>query len=339
MALPAVSVLLPVHNAEPWLEVCLRSLLSQRFDDFEIVAVDDGSRDRSGAILDAWARRERRLRALHQPHAGLIPSLNSGLAACKGDLVARMDADDVAASARLGLQARRFAQDPQLDVCSCLVRHFPFRRVAAGFKLYDRWLNSLVSHQAIMRARFIESPLAHPSVMIRRATLVSAGGYRDRGWPEDYDLWLRLAASGARFAKVPRVLHYWRDHDHRLTRRDPRYGNRRFLALKAHYLARGPLAGDRSVLLWGAGQTGRRLARELETEGVTIDAFLDIDCKKIGGQLRGRPVVDAEELPALGRSSKTLVLVAVAARGARSLIRDRLERWRLVEGRDFILAA
>ena len=219
------------------------------------------------------------------------------------------------------------------------MRHFPSAAVGQGFRIYERWLNGLLSHDDILRERFIESPLPHPSVMARRRILEAAGGYRDTGWPEDYDLWLRLAADGVRFRKLPRCLVGWRAHAGRLTHTDQRYSVERFLACKAHHLARGPLAGRRPVV-WGAGQTGRRLAKHLERERAAPEAFIDIDPKKIGGSLRRRPVLAVDELPRLlTRLHHPVVVAAVSSRGARQLIRERLRAWGLDEGTDFWCAA
>jgi glycosyltransferase involved in cell wall biosynthesis len=336
---PRVSVLLPVRDALPFLGDCLASLAAQSLGDFEVVAVDDGSRDGSHELLAATARRDRRLRLLRQPRRGLVAALNRGLAACRAPYVARLDADDLAARRRLELQAAALDVDPELGVLSCRVRHFPSSAVGRGFRIYERWLNRLVSHEQIVRERFIESPLPHPSVMARRRVLQGAGGYRDRGWPEDYDLWLRLAAAGIRFAKLPRCLVGWRAHAGRLTHTDRRYAVERFLACKAHHLARGPLAG-RQPVIWGAGQTGRRLAKHLEREGFRPAAFVDIDPQKIGGSLRRRPVLAADELPRLlADLDRPLVVTAVSSRGARALIRARLENWGLQEGVGFWCAA
>ena len=338
-ASPRVSVLLPVRDAEPFLGDCLASLATQSLTDFEVVAVDDGSRDGSAARLAAAARRDRRVRVVSRPREGLVAALNRGLEACRAPYVARLDADDLAARRRLELQAAALDADPRLDLVSCRVRHFPSAAVGLGFRIYERWLNGLLSHEQILRERFIESPLPHPSVMARRDVLRAAGGYRDRGWPEDYDLWLRLAASGARFRKLPRCLVGWRAHPGRLTHTDRRYAVERFLACKAHHLVCGPLAGRRTIV-WGAGQTGRRLAKHLEREGAAPQAFLDIDPKKIGGSLRRRPVLAADELPRLltGRRPP-LVVSAVSSRGARRLIRARLVGLGLEEGVDFWCAA
>jgi glycosyltransferase involved in cell wall biosynthesis len=334
MTPPTVSVLLPVRDARPWLETGLASLARQTLADFEVIAVDDGSGDGSGALLDRWASRDPRFTVIHQPADGLVAALNRGLERCRAPLVARMDADDVSHPRRLELQAARFSPLSEAGVVSCLVRHFPSRRVFKGFRLYEDWLNSLRTHSEMARARFIESPVAHPSVMIRREVLTDIGGWRDRGWAEDYDLWLRCFRAGVVFAKIGRPLFFWREHDTRLTRTDSRYSVPSFLRCKAHFLARGPLAGAGGAVLWGAGRTGRRLSGFLLEEAVDIAAVVDIDPRKIGGTLRGIPIIAPERLPDhLG--SGTVVLAAVASRGARDLIRARLVEIGLEEGRTF----
>jgi hypothetical protein len=187
---------------------------------------------------------------------------------------------------------------------------------------------------------FVEAPVAHPSVMIRRSWLERMGGYQDLGWPEDYDLWLRLHQAGARFVKVPEVLLYWREHPGRLTRTDRRYSVENFLRAKSHYLAKGPLLDRRSVIVWGAGQMGRRLSKHLISEGAPLVAFVDIDPKKIGRQRRGRPVISPDDLAQLwSASDRPIVLAAVGARGARKLIRSQLTSMGLHEGQDWLAVA
>jgi glycosyltransferase involved in cell wall biosynthesis len=327
-------VLLPVRDALPHLDRCIESLGRQTLTDFEVVAVDDGSIDGTGDVLDRWAKSDFRVRVLHRSASGLIEALNSGLEACRAPLVARMDADDVSHPRRLELQTGLLDARPDVGVVSCLVRHFPWRGVGEGFRIYQAWLDSLLTHDDMARERFVESPLAHPSVVVRRELLVEAGGYRDLGWPEDYDLWLRLFSSGMRFAKVDRPLYFWREHSGRLTRSHDRYSTDAFLRCKAHFLMLGPLAAEGPVVVWGAGQTGRRLSRHLMDEGAKIEAFVDIDPDKIGRTLRGRPIVAPNRLPYLLGPS-TVVLAAVASRGARQLIRDRLEALDLTEAHDY----
>ena len=335
---PAISVLLPVRDAEATLEAALRSLARQSFADFQAVCVNDGSVDSSGEILDRWAATDPRFEVVHIARCGLVPTLNAGLALCRGPMVARMDGDDVCHPRRFELQHELFDDQPDLGVVSCLVRHFPQRGVGEGNRLYEEWLNGLVDHSQILRERFVEAPVAHPSAMVRREILETAGGYRDRGWPEDYDLWLRLLHAGVRFAKVRRHLLFWREHERRLTRVQRCYSKDAFLRCKAHHLLRGPLAKGTPAVLWGAGPTGRRLSGYLLEGGAAIEAVVDIDPAKVGDTMRGLPIIAPETLSA-HLTPETVVLTAVAARGGRALVRARLESMGLEEGARFFCVA
>ncbi|HLE23886.1 MAG TPA: glycosyltransferase [Anaerolineales bacterium] len=336
MPAAAISVLMPCYNAGATVDEALASILNQTRTDFELIAVDDGSTDDTRRHLETWAQRDRRVAVLARPHGGLVNALQAGLAACRAPLVARMDADDRSISDRLEKQVDLLESQPEAAVVGCLVEPFPPQDVRQGFRLYVEWLNSLVTPQAIAREIFVESPLAHASVVMRRDWLERVGGYQDRGWPEDYDLWLRLHLAGARFAKVPEVLVGWRENPARATRTDRRYSVENFLRAKAHYLTLGPLVGRESLLIWGAGQMGRRLSKHLLRGGAPLRAFIDIDPAKIGRMRRGVPIVAVEELPSLWSSlARPVLLAAVGSRGARGLIRTQLAGMGLVETQDW----
>ena len=328
-------MLVAVYDAGRYLEPALRSLAGQTLGDFEALCLDDGSTDGSGAALDRWAERDPRFRVLRPGRVGLVAALNALVAEARAPYLARFDADDAMHPRRLELQAARLDANPGVGVVSCLVRHFPPAEVKEGNRVYEAWLNGLVTPEEIAREVFVESPVAHPSVMLRAGLVESLGGYRDDGLPEDYDLWLRAWLAGVRFAKVPRTLLYWRDHPSRLTRTHGRYSLESFLKAKARALAAGPLAENPRFVLWGAGMTGRRLLRQLLKTGRRPAAVLDIDPRKVGRTRHGVPVVPPEAFS----PGSALVLAAVGARGARALIRERLARWGLVEARDFWMVA
>jgi hypothetical protein len=103
--------------------------------------------------------------------------------------------------------------------------------------------------------RFIDSPLAHGTALLRHEWLERVGGWSERGWAEDLDLWMRLFEAGARFAKRREVLYGWRQHRASATRRDPRYRRARFIALKLDALERGILADTQSLTLVGVGES------------------------------------------------------------------------------------
>ncbi len=170
--------------------------------------------------------------------------------------------------------------------------------------------------------------------------LFKMGGYQERGFPEDYDLYLRMYLAGAKFAKIPEILHEWREHPQRLTHTDNRYSLENFLRAKAYYLARGPLKERDSVIVWGAGMMGRRLAKQLQRQDVNIIAFVDINPAKIGGTKRGKPIIAADALHEWwGRSQAPALLIGVGSRGARQIIRERLNKMGYVEGEDWWAAA
>ncbi|HBX69809.1 MAG TPA: glycosyl transferase [Chloroflexi bacterium] len=338
--MPAISVLLPCYNAATTLDEALDSLARQTLADFEVITVDDGSTDATGALLAAWAAADSRFRVLSCPHRGIIPALNAGLTACHAPYVARLDADDRTLPTRLEKQAAYLDAHPEIALVSCQVRGFPTSDMRRGFQIYLDWLNNLIADADIRREIFVESPLPHPSVAFRKAWVERLGGYQEHGWPEDYDLWLRMYLTGAQFAKIPEVLVEWREHPDRLTRTDRRYSVENFLRAKAHYLARGPLQNRDGVILWGAGMIGRRLGKQLQRQNLPLKAYIEINPHKIGGLCRSQPIIAPEELlDWWGRYQNPALLAAVSARGAREIIRQRLAEMGLVEGRDWWGAA
>jgi hypothetical protein len=330
-----ISVLLPYRQAETTVEEAIDSILGQRGVDLELLAIDDGSRDGGAARVNRLAARHRALRPIALPGIGIARALTAGLAHAHGGLIARMDADDISLPDRLLRQREAFAVDPGLAVVGTRVEAFPPAAVGVGLARYVDWQNGLISALDHARDLFVESPLCHPSVLVRRAPLERVGGWRDGPWPEDYDLWLRLDADGCALGKVPEVLLRWRHVPGRATFADPRCGQDRFLAVKAPHLAQRLRRPGRPVTIWGAGPTGKRLARALEPFGLRPRRFVDIDPRKLGRSARGVPVVAPD---ALERGRETVV-VAVGARGAREVIRADLDRRGFVEGDDFVCAA
>jgi glycosyltransferase involved in cell wall biosynthesis len=332
MSPPQLSILLPARNEERLLPAALASLMRQTLTNWELVAVDDGSRDATGEILDAAAGGDRRVRVLHQPASGLVAALNAGLQACRAPLVARMDGDDICHPRRLELQAGYLAAHPETTLVACRVRHVPRQRLSDGMRAYEQWQNSLLEHAAIMRDLYVESPFTHPSVMFRRDAVLALGGYRACGWPEDYDLWLRMAASGASFARLAETLLYWRDRPGRLTRTAAEYTLEAFRTCKAHHLRQTFLAGVNEVTLWGAGIEGKAWRQVLRAYAIGVRRWVEVDPRKLGQVIHGAPVVGVAALvPGGGKT-----LVAVGAKGARSQVREFARLTGLVEGVDFV---
>jgi hypothetical protein len=323
-------VILPFRDAGATIDAALCGLLAQADAAREVLAIDDGSTDSGTLRVHTWAQRDPRVRLLANHGRGLVSALNLGLAAATGSLLARMDADDISHPERLTRQREYLLAHAEVDVLGCQVRAFvEGGAIGEGLARYVSWQNALLTPSDHARARFVESPLCHPSIVVRRTLVERIGGYRELCGPEDYELFLRALAHGAQLAKLPEVLLSWRHHSDQATFIDRRYGPAGFRSVKAPYLAQVIAEARRPrLVIWGAGATGKRLARELTRNGVRSDLFIDIDPRKIGGSAQGAPVVGKEQLDA----SRDLVVVAVATRGARELIGPQLSLRGFVDG-------
>ncbi len=158
-----VSVLLPARNAASTLDATLASVLRAPFSELEVVAIDDASTDNTLDIFRRWSARDGRLTLLRGAGTGIVDALNLGLTHCRGAYVARMDADDISHPQRFALQAAALDSDASLAGVGGLVRLFPRGALKSGMLTYEAWLNTVVTAEEVARARFIESPLVHPS--------------------------------------------------------------------------------------------------------------------------------------------------------------------------------
>ncbi len=306
-------MLLPARDAAATIDAAVHSVLAQTFTDFELLVIDDGSTDDTRARVNAL--HDARLRVLSTGGVGLVGALNLGLREARAPLIARMDADDESLPERFATSLATLEANPQLAGVGTGVEIFrDDRPPSPNLQAYGRWLSSLTTPALLFRDRFIESPLCHPSVLLRREPLEALGGWRDGDFPEDWELWLRMLEAGHRLSCVPHLLHRWRDHDRRLTRSDARYAIERHLALKADFLARH--FSDTPLSLWGATDTGRALSRLLTQRGARVLRFVELNPRKLGQTIHGVPVIHPDALP-----DDSHVLSCVAAKGAREEIR------------------
>jgi glycosyltransferase involved in cell wall biosynthesis len=335
----AISIVMPVRNAAPTLPLALACIGAQTFSNWELLAIDDGSQDQSAAILQAAAIADPRVRVVRQGALGIAEALQHGCTAARGEFIARMDADDWIVPERLARQWDFLQQHPEIGVVACRVRHRGDPMAQAGYAAHVAWINSLLTARDIEQRRFVESPIAHPSVMFRRQLLLQHGGYRSGDFPEDYELWLRWMEAGVRFGKVDAELLLWNDAPSRLSRTDPRYCTEAFYRTKNEYLMRWIkryVQPSRQIWLWGAGRITRRRFLTLETAGIPISGFIDVDVKKLGRLRDGRRVVGPNELPTIDQA---FILAAVSTRGARDLIAASLKSVGRAEGTDYLLVA
>ena len=332
MSQPLVSILMSVRNEERFLSAALESLLRQSFTRWELVVIDDGSTDRTSDILTTYAGRDTRIRPFIREAAGLVPALIFGTEQCRADLIARMDGDDVCHPNRLVTQYNFLCENPDISLVACRIRYFPSHIVRGGMRHYEQWQNSLTTHELMLRDLFVESPVTQPSVMYRKSAVEQVGGYQDNSWGEDYDLWLRLALAGHKFARIPETLFFWREHAIRLTHQADEFSLESFRRCKAHYLKKSYLAKNDNVTLWGTGQEGKAWRKVLANVGVQVSHWIDIDPKKIGQTIHRARVSDPDSL----KPGQGPMLITIGARDARHLVREKCSELGLTEGDDYV---
>jgi glycosyltransferase involved in cell wall biosynthesis len=337
-----ISVVLPVYNAVDTIEAAVRSILQQDAPSFELILVDDGSTDGSSHVLDRIAGAPRKftgsISVIHDSHLGLVPALNAGCEAARGDYIARMDADDTCDPRRLRLQAEFLDSHPEIGVVGAAAT-MPCNGANEGYRRYTAWVNGLSHWRQIRRAQFIESPLIHPTVMFRQEVMEKCGGYREGPFPEDYELWLRWFSHGVRAAALPEQLLTWNDPPHRVSRTPAAVQSRdSFYRVKGAYLARAVeyRRQDRPVLIWGAGRRTRRrmeaFGRELSSP---ISAFVDLREGTAPFLERVVPVLAPAQVPP---PRDGYIVAAVGSRGVRHQIASFLARRGYQYERDWIAA-
>lgn len=204
---PEISAVLPVYNGEAYVREAVESILAQTFTDFELIIINDGSTDGSGAILRELAARDPRIVLVERANGGLVSALNEGIERARADLIARMDADDVAMPDRFARQLARMLGEPDLGVLGSFIRIMD--KAGRIIRLGDY----PVSVEETLRFMDHGCPVAHPTVMMRREAVLKAGGYRKLfSHCEDYDLWLRISELGYGIANLPQPLLNYRMH-------------------------------------------------------------------------------------------------------------------------------
>jgi glycosyltransferase involved in cell wall biosynthesis len=206
-AIPRISVVMPVHNALPFLDQSIKSILEQTLTDFEFVILDDASTDGSTEALREWSRRDKRIQ-LHESkkRLGLAGSSNEVVSKSQALIVARMDADDVAHPDRLRRQWEVIANRPDVAVVGTLCNGIDFR--GQEVRPRDRW--------RLVRSS-VYVPFPHGSAMFRRDVFDQIGGYDEASaGGEDQDLFSRMAARG-RVLTLPDVLYSYRYHSSNAT--------------------------------------------------------------------------------------------------------------------------
>ena len=302
-----------------------------------MIIIENGSSDCTYQLINN-SYNDNRIKLYQLDAACLVTSLNYGLEKSVGKYIARMDHDDISHHLRLQKQVDFLNKNPETGVVATLVKFHSLTSKGLGLSEYVDWQNSLISWHEIFHNRFVESPIVHPSTMIRRSVLEAFDSWSQGNFPEDYELWLRLISNGVKIAKIPEELLVWIDSDERLTRKDSRYSIDAFYQMKTRYLSSWiqQELESRELYIWGAGKKSSKRALILENFGTEIKGFIDIDSKKIGKEISKKPIISYKKIPEL---KSPFILSYVGNRGAGKEVFEHLTKKGLIEGIDFLMVS
>lgn len=205
---PKASVILPVYNGEKYLRQAIDSVLAQSFTDFELLLLDDGSRDGSLAVLQGYAKQDERCFVHAWPNRGVVLSRNEGVRLARADIIFFLDQDDICRPHRFEKQLAYFASHPECNAVGT------WAMLIDPEGLPIRQFSDAVTHEDIDDAHLAlqGGAIVHSSVAMRKDALVRIGGFRE-GFlhAEDFDTFLRLAEFG-RLGNVPEILLEYRVH-------------------------------------------------------------------------------------------------------------------------------
>jgi hypothetical protein len=231
MTTPLISVVLPVYNGAADVERAVGSVLTQTCDDFELILINDGSKDNSADVLESM--RDPRIRLFHQDNIGLAGTLNRGIGLARGRYIARQDQDDLS-------HPERFAR--QVEFLECHPDHGLLGSAAeiwVGDTPTDRAHDHPIDHGALSFELLFNNPFVHSSVMVRKSAIEAVGGYTTdpaRQPPEDYELWSRMARH-TRVANLPERLLVYREVPASMSRTGPNPFLERLVLICAENLA------------------------------------------------------------------------------------------------------
>ncbi len=282
-----ISILMPVKNTVTFLSDCLNSIIQQTEKHWELIAINDHSTDDSLQILENFAKEDPRIKVFINDGHGIIAALRLAYKNSQGQLITRMDSDDIMLPKKLAILKKQLVQHGEGHLAIGQVQYFSVTELGDGYKKYQDWLNDLTEKGTNFQDIYKECVIPSPCWMIDRTDLERCEAFRRNRYPEDYDLCFRFYENGVKVIPNNQVLHQWRDYPTRTSRTDKNYADNRFLAIKVHYFLKLELDKNRPLVIWGAGKKGKLIARQLVERRIDFHWVCNNE-RKIGKDIYGQ---------------------------------------------------
>ncbi len=326
-----VSILIPFKNTAEFLPACLDSIQNQSYTRWEVLAIDDHSTDRSLAIVQTYAKQDPRIRLFKNPAAGIIPALRMAYKQSRGILITRMDSDDIMEPNKLRVLVKGLETNGKGHLAIGQVRYFSDRGISNGYARYESWLNQLTAQGNNYKEIYKECVVPSPCWMAYKDDLDSCGAFNSDRYPEDYDLTFRFYEKKLRCVPCSEVLHLWRDYDHRTSRTSQHYAQNYFLDIKLYYFLKLDRQHDRPLVIWGAGNKGKTIAKSLAHQDLPFYWCCD-NPKKIGKKIYGKELLHYKEIRSLNQPQS---IITVANEEAQAMIRAYFGSVKRIEMSDY----
>ena len=331
MSNPLISILIPFKNTREFLPECLDSIIGQTYQKWELIIVNDNSDDKSQGIVDEYALRDKRIRLYDNDGTGIIEALRTAFKHSNGDLITRMDSDDIMTSTKLEILSTLLLENGKGHVAIGHVKYFSENGIGDGYDRYEKWLNKLTTLGSNYSEIYKECVVPSPNFMVYRDDLIRCGDFKPNTYPEDYDLTFRFYKVGLKCIPCEELTHYWRDYSTRTSRTHEHYNNNFFLEIKINYFLELEYDDSRPLSVWGAGAKGKMIAKYLVDRGVPFHWICD-NPKKIGHIIYEQKLLKFDYISQLENPQS---IITVANENAQVEIKSYMEKKGMKSMKDY----
>ena len=308
MSKPLISILTPFKNTSEFLPECISSIIQQTYEHWELLIIDDHSSDNSYEIVNEFAQKDSRIKLFKNSGSGIIDALRLAFKKSSGTYITRMDSDDIMHPEKLDSMLNDLQKHGRKHIALGLVKYFSDTGIGDGYAKYESWLNTLTSEGKNYTEIYKECVIPSPCWMLHREDLLTCEAFYPDRYPEDYDLTFRCYKNNIKCIPSNKLLHYWRDYNTRASRTDSNYAENHFLELKLHYFIELNYDKSRPLVIWGAGQKGKTIAKLLQKNNISFIWICD-NPKKIGKHIYDVELFNFEHLKAL-ENPQSIITVA-----------------------------
>lgn len=304
-----ISILIPFKNAETWLKETIESIQSQDCE-WELICIDDHSTDQGLSLIHDF--NDERIQTVSNTGSGIVDALCTGFTLVTGDLITRMDADDVMPKGRLSLMANTLSNAPRKTIVTGKVRYFADGELSDGFASYESWMNERIEEKDFFKHIYRECTVASPNWMGFTEDFKEYNFFEQLNYPEDYDLLFRWYKNDFNIIGLNETTLLWRDHPSRTSKNSETYNQRALFELKLDWF--NGLNPGKSIAILGAGTKGKIAADVLLTQGREVKWY-DLNHTSFNTPVMGMEVNNYENI------NEDLLLVAIFPKERKELER------------------